>query len=202
MLHDLSRQLRRLMKTRSDVGQRSSSTSSSEPNVIRLKSVSGTSKGGAAYGARSHLLMKLGARMHARSVEQSDGCAIAILDHRGVVRAWHDSLPDARTFDFGIVGAHVSQFYLPHDVVLLRPDRNLLAACVHGSTTQHGWHRRPNGSVFWAVTIIEPIYLESAELKGYSHVTRFSGDPLGRARAELRDAPRQCLTFHGAIAAA
>jgi hypothetical protein len=140
--------------------------------------------------------------MHATSVERGDGCAIAILDQRGVVHAWHDSLPGATAFDFRIIGAHVSQFYLPQDVTLLRPHRDLLAACLHGSTTQQGWHRRPGGSIFWAVTVIEPIYLENGELNGYSHVTRFAQDPRGRAPAEVRDVPRRYSTFHGAIAAA
>jgi hypothetical protein len=119
-----------------------------------------------------------------------------------VVHAWHDSLPGATTFDFRIIGAHVSQFYLPQDVALLRPNRDLLVACLHGSTTQRGWRRRPDGSIFWAVTVIEPIYLESGQLNGYSHVTRFARDPSSRAAAEVRDVPRQHSTFHGAIAAA
>ncbi|MFC4312406.1 hypothetical protein ACFPN2_25205 [Steroidobacter flavus] len=174
MLNGLSRQLRRLLKE------------TTRPNLRQ----------------RSRLLIKLGAQIHATSVDRSDGCAIAILDHCGVVRAWHDSLPGATAFDLRIIGAHVLQFYLPHDVALLRPDRDLLAARLHGSTTQHRWHRRPNGSIFWAVTVIEPIYLENGELNGYSHVTRLAHDPRGRPPAEIRDAPRQFSSFQGAIAAA
>jgi hypothetical protein len=203
MLHDLSRQLRRLMKeaARSNFGQRHSSRSLSEHNVIRLKNVPDATSFRAPLG-RNRLLTKRGARMHATSVERGDGCAIAILDHSGVVHAWHDSLPGATGFDFRIIGAHVSQFYLPQDVALLRPDRGLIAACLNGSNTQQGWHRRPGGSIFWGVTVIEPIHLESGELYGYSHVTRFAQDPRGRALAEVRPAPRQYPAFHGAIAAA
>lgn len=194
-MHDLSRQLRRLMKEAapSNFGQRHSSRTLSKGNDIRLRN---------PFGSRSRLLVERGAHMHATSVERGDGCAIAILDQRGVVHAWHDSLPGATAFDFRIIGAHVAQFYLPHDVALLRPDRDLIAACVHGSNTQLGWHRRPGGSIFWAVTTIEPLYLESGALSGYSHVTRFAQDPRGRAPAEIGDVPRQYSTFHGAIAAA
>jgi hypothetical protein len=148
------------------------------------------------------LLVERGALMHAISIERGDGCAIAILDQSGMVHAWHDSLPGATAFDFRIIGAHVAQFYLPQDVALLRPDRDLIAACVHGSNTQQGWHRRPGGSIFWAVTVIEPLSLGGGELNGYSHVTRFAQDPRGRAPAEVRDVPRRNSTFHGAIAAA
>jgi hypothetical protein len=204
MYHDLSRQLGRLMKeaTRTNFGQRHSSRPLSEPNVIRLKNVSDAASVGAPLGWRNRLLMKRGARMHATSVQRGDGCAIAILDHRGVVHAWYDSLPGARVLGFGIIGAHVSQFYLAQDVALLRPDRGLIAACLHGSNTQQGWHRRAGGSIFWGITVIEPIHLESGELHGYSHVTRFSQDPRGRALADIRDVPPQYSTCHGAIAAA
>lgn len=194
MFHDLSRQLTRLMKegARPNFGQRHSSRSQPERNVIRLKNVA---------DVRDRLLMKRGAQMHATSVERGDGCAIAILDQRGVVHAWHDSLPGATSFDFRIVGTHVSQFYLPQDIALLRPDRGLIAASLHGSNTRQGWHRRPNGSIVWGVTVIEPIHLESGELYGYSHVTRFAQDPRTRVIADITPAPRP-YSFHGAMAAA
>ena len=183
-------------------GQRHPSRSLPEGNVIRLKNVAGETSSQARFGWRNRLLIKRGARMHTTSVERGDGCAIAILDQRGVVHAWHDSLPGAAAFDFRIVGAHVSQFYLAQDVALLRPDRGLIAASLHGSETQQGWHRRPGGSVIWGVTIIKPIHLKSGELHGYSHVTRFARDPRCRAVAGIRIAPRQFASFQGAMAAA
>lgn len=195
MFHDLSRQLRRLMKegARPNLGQRHSPLSRPERNVIRLKNVS---------DVRDRLLMNRGAQMHATSVARGDGCAIAMLDQRGVVHAWHDSLPGATTSGFNIVGAHVSQFYLPQDIALLRPDRGLIAACLHGSNTRQGWHRRPNGSIVWGVTVIEPIHLEGSELHGYSHVTRFAQDPGTRAIADVRPVPRPYSALHAAMAAA
>ena len=195
MFHDLSRQLRRLMNegARPKLGQRHSSRSRSERNVIRLKNVA---------DVRDHSLMKRGAQMHATSVERGDGCAIAILDQRGVVHSWHDSLPGATAFDFRIIGTHVSQFYLAQDIALLRPDRGLVAAGLHGSNTRQGWHRRPNGSIVWGVTVIEPIHREGGELYGYSHVTRFAQDPRTRVMADIRPVPRPYSAFHGAMAAA
>lgn len=195
MFHDLSRQLRRLMNeaARPNLGQRHSSRSRSERNVIRLKNVT---------DVRDHSLMKRGAQMHATSVERGDGCAIAILDQRGVVHAWHDSLPGATAFDFRIIGTHVSQFYLAQDIALLRPDRGLVAAGLHGSNTRQGWHRRPNGSIVWGVTVIEPIHRESGELYGYSHVTRFAQDPRTEVMADIRPVPQPYSAFHGAMAAA
>lgn len=203
MLHDLSLQLMRLMtqSTRPRAGQRACPASLPEGNVIKLKNTDlPAARAGGTW--RNHLLMERGARMHAASVERSDGCAIAMLDHRGVVHAWHDSLPGAPAFDFGVLGVHLSQFYLPQDVALLRPDRDLRAACLHGSATQRGWRRRPGGLIFWAATVIQPLHLDNGELNGYSYVTRFAQAPRGRAPSEARNVPHQYSTFQGAAAAA
>ena len=204
MLHDLSRQFRRLMNkaARPNSGRRPSSPLLTARNVIRLKNVTDAASVPTSLEWRNRLLIKRGARMHTTSVGRGDGCAIAILDHRGVVHAWHDSLPGAMAFDFRILGSHVSQFYVPQDVALLRPNRNLSAASVNGSNTQHGWHRRPGGSIVWGITIIEPIHLDSGELYGYSHVTRFARDPRDRVLANVTPPPRNYSAFIGALAAA
>lgn len=188
MLHDLSRRLRHLLNE------------ATRSNVIRLRIP--TAVDGKPQDWQQRLLTKLGARMHATSVERGDGCSIAILDSRGTVVAWHDSLPGATKFDFEVVGIHVSQFYLPQDVAFQRPDRRLNAASLHGSDTQQGWHRRPNGSIFWGVTVIEAMRLPSGELHGYSHVTRYLQEPRERVLADARRAPRQYLACFGAVAVA
>jgi hypothetical protein len=196
MLHDLSRQLRRLMNeaTRSNAEHSDPTQPAPEGNVIRLRNTSND------WQKRS--LTKLGARMHATSVERGDGCSIAILDNRGLVVAWHDTLPGAATLDFGVIGIHVSQFYLPQDVAFQRPNRRLDAACLNGTDTQQGWHRRPDGSIFWGVTVIEARRLQSGELHGYSHVTRRSQDPHERVLADVRRPPRQYSPCFGAVAVA
>lgn len=190
MLNDLSRQLRRLLKeaTRSNAGQRP------KHNVIRLRST-------ATQAGQPRLLTNLGSRMHATSVARGDACSIAILDASGTVVAWYDSLPGATKRDFGIVGRHVSQFYLAHDVVLQRPDRRLIAAGLHGSDTQQRWCRRPGGSIFWGVTVIAAMRLDSGALQGYSHVTRHFQEPRELDLAHIRRAPRQSLPCYGGVAA-
>jgi hypothetical protein len=140
--------------------------------------------------------------MHRASLERGDRCSIAILDSRGMVIAWHDTLPGSKTLDLRITGVHVSQFYLPHDVTFRRADRGLTAACVHGSDTQHRWHRRPGGSIFWADTVIEAMRLKGGELNGYSHVTRHAQDPGARVLVDARRAPRQYSVCYGATAVA
>lgn len=202
MLHDLSRQLRRLLNeaTRSN-GHRDPNHPESEGNVIRLRNTSIAASYRKPHDWQQRSLTKLGARMYATSLERGDGCSIAILDSSGLVVAWHDTLPGAATLDFGVIGIHVSQFYLAQDVAFQRPNRRLDAACLNGTDTQQGWHRRPDGSIFWGVTVIEAMRLKNGELHGYSHVTRHLQDPHQRVLADAR-APRQYSACFGAVAVA
>jgi len=121
---------------------------------------------------RRHFLAARGQQIHTASVERADRCAIAILDARGIVIAWHDHLPHARPYDPGVLSRHMSQFYLPTDVALHVPARHLSIAAEHGADTQRGWRRRPGGDIFWGVTVMQSILLSDGELLGYSHVTR------------------------------
>lgn len=148
------------------------------------------------------LLVKQGTRMHATSLERNDRCSIAILDTRGLVVAWHDSLPGAATFDHRVIGTHVSQFYPAADVALQRADRQLKIASLLGANTREGWYRRANGSVFWGVTVIEALQLKQGELHGYSHVTRQSRNPREGAHMTARRVSRQFFMCAGAAAAA
>jgi hypothetical protein len=140
--------------------------------------------------------------MHATSLERGDHCSIAILDSRGMVVAWHDSLPGAAMFDHRIIGTHVSQFYPAADVALQLADRQLKLASILGADTREGWYRRANGSAFWGVTVIEALQLKNGELHGYSHVTRHSRDPRERSHMAARRISRQFFMCAGVAAAA
>lgn len=196
MLHDLPRQLRRLLNE----ATRSNPAQDSERNVIRVRHTTIAGWYRKPQDWQQRLLTKLGARMHATSVERGDGCSIAILDSGGTVVAWHDTLPGAAKFDFGVVGTHVSQFYLAQDVAFQRPNRRMHAASLHGTDTQQGWHRRPDGTIFWGVTVVEAMRLKTGELHGYSHVTRQLQEPRARVSADARRALREYPPCYGAVA--
>ena len=121
---------------------------------------------------RRHVLAARGQQIRLTSMERNDRCAIAILDAKGIVIAWHDRLPHARPNDAGVLSRHMSQFYLADEIALQVPFRHLSIAAEHGVDTQHGWRRRPGGEIFWGVTITHSILLSDGELLGYSHVTR------------------------------
>lgn len=131
----------------------------------------------AAASWRRRLLLGRGEQIHITSVERADRCAIAILDARGIVVAWHDHLPHANASDRGVVSRHMSQFYVAEDVALYLPARHLSIAAEHGIDTQRGWRCRPGGEIFWGVTVIQSILLSDGELLGYSHMTRLVRGP-------------------------
>jgi hypothetical protein len=122
--------------------------------------------------SRHRVLAARGEQIHIASVHRNDRSAIAILDARGIVISWYDSLPRARPYDPGVLSRHVSQFYLPDETALHVPARHLTIAAEHGVDTQRGWRRRPSGEIFWGVTIMQSILLSDGEILGYSHVTR------------------------------
>lgn len=138
---------------------------------------------------RRRLLSARGQQIHTTSVERADRCAIAILDARGIVIAWHDHLPHARPYDPGVLSRHMSQFYLPDDIALHVPARHLTIAAEYGVDTQRGWRRRPGGDIFWGVTVMQSILLSDGELLGYSHVTRSMRAPAQHLTRPLRAGP-------------
>lgn len=140
---------------------------------------------------RRRLLLARGQQIHTTSVDRVDRCAIAILDARGIVIAWHDHLPHANAFDHGVVSRHVSQFYLAEDIALCLPARYLSNAAEHGINTQRGWRRRPGGEIFWGVTVIQSILLNDGELLGYSHMTRLVRGPALHLSKSLHSGPPQ-----------
>jgi hypothetical protein len=132
------------------------------------------------------MLATRGRQIHSASVERDDRCAIAILDVRGIVIAWHDHMPRARPFDAGVLSQHMSQFYLPDEIALHVPARHLSITAEYGVDTQRGWRRRPGGEIFWGVTVMHSILLGDGELLGYSHVTRSMRGPAQRLSRPLR----------------
>lgn len=125
---------------------------------------------------RRRLLTKRGTRTLVSMVERNDAGMLAILDAYGVVVYWHDgSIRGAQAE--GVLDRHVSQFYAPENESVALANNHLCKACASGGSLAAGWHRRPDGSVFWGVTSIEPLLMADGRLQGFVHVTRASNDP-------------------------
>jgi hypothetical protein len=128
---------------------------------------------------RRRVLVRKGARMQAAMLERSDGGSLAMLDVCGVVVYWGEGTPMGAPVDaqLSVLQHHVSQFYVPEDVACSLPLLHLRDAVAAGNSTQRGWRKRSDGTIFWATTVIEALSLRGGSLQGFSHVVRESKDP-------------------------
>ena len=98
--------------------------------------------------------------------------AIYMLDPEGYVSSWNPGAQRAKGYSAGeIIGEHFSRFYTPEDNATGLPQRALESARVNGTYTAEGWRIRKDGSRFWAMVVIDPIY-EGDRLIGFAKVTR------------------------------
>jgi hypothetical protein len=126
---------------------------------------------------RRRALTRKGAHLYSKLSSSGDFDSIAMLDEDGIVVAWYER---AERRDFGgsrVLHGHVSRLYMPEDVALGVPVRELCSASINGSSTQLGWRRRPDGTKYWARTVIQPILLRDGRTQGFSHVTRRCASP-------------------------
>jgi hypothetical protein len=126
---------------------------------------------------RRRLLSRKGARMLVSMVENEDKGMLAILDVHGVVVYWHDgALAEAQSTD-DVLDRHVAQFYAPKKLSQVVANDHLCKAFTRGGGSELGWRRRADGSVFWGVTVIEPLLLADGRLQGFTHITRIVNEP-------------------------
>jgi hypothetical protein len=126
---------------------------------------------------RRRALMRKGANLYSKLSAAADFDSIAMLDEDGIVVAWYER---AERRDFSgsrVLHGHVSRLYMPEDVALGVPVRDLCSASIHGGSTQTGWRRRPDGTKYWARTVIHPILLRDGRIQGFSHVMRRCSSP-------------------------
>ena len=130
---------------------------------------------------RRRVLVRKGARLHAAMLEQSDGGSLAMLDALGVVVSWYEG-PDRglnMSSQDSVLRQHVSQFYVPADVATNVVSAHLEDAASAGSSIEHGWRKRSDGSTYWATTVIQPIALQGGPVQGFSHIVRERNDSAG-----------------------
>lgn len=128
-------------------------------------------------GWRSRVLLRKGARMHRGLVNAGDNCALAMLDAMGLVLCWYEPAHGPSGAAGYVINRHVSQFYVPEDIAVCLPHRDLRRAVVDGRSTENGWRRRPGGAVFWATTVIDTVLLRDGRLQGFSYQMRACQGP-------------------------
>lgn len=105
-------------------------------------------------------------------VESVVDYAIYMLDLDGKVASWNSGAQRIKGFTAAeIIGTHFSRFYREEDVEAGMPEQALKLAAEAGRFTTEAWRRRKDGSLFWAMVVIDPIYHEG-RLIGFAKVTR------------------------------
>jgi hypothetical protein len=184
---------------RPTAARRESAEAANDPQVERLAHEDSTLPIAVVRKLRRRLLSGKGARLLVSMVERQDRGMLAILDANGLVVYWHDGMlrqdvgKDVGTD--GILDRHVAQFYAPKTIAETLARGHLCKAFARGSSAEFGWRRRPDGTVFWGMTVIEPLLLKDGRLQGFTHVTRAVSEP--RVAVESRD-ERPSIHWSGA----
>jgi PAS domain S-box-containing protein len=108
--------------------------------------------------------------------------AIYMLDLTGHVMTWNPGAQKIKGYTPDeIIGEHFSRFYTDEEREAGIPDAALRTAAKAGRFTTEAWRQRKDGSRFWAMVVIDPIY-QQGNLVGFAKVTR---DITDRREAQL-----------------
>ena len=98
--------------------------------------------------------------------------AIYMLDPDGRVASWNPGAEKIKGYsEDEILGEHFSRFYTPEDRAAGVPERALRTAIEAGRFTAEAWRCRKDGSRFWALVVIDPIY-QDGTLIGFAKINR------------------------------
>lgn len=110
--------------------------------------------------------------------------AIYMLDPFGRVASWNAGAERIKGYrDHEILGGHFSQFYPAEERLGGTPERNLRRALDEGRFEEEGWRVRKDGSTFFAMVVIDPLFDPAGRHIGFAKITR---DITERRESEAR----------------
>jgi formate hydrogenlyase transcriptional activator len=104
---------------------------------------------------------------------RSKDYALLCLDASGQVVAWYSGAE--RIYGYkseDIIGQHVSCLYPGDDELHLHSQEELQKTAVEGNLAREGWHRKQDGSRFWANVLTTALRDETQELQGFARLVR------------------------------
>ncbi len=109
---------------------------------------------------------------HFRQIVETTGdYALIMLDANGCVIGWNAGAERMKGYKpVEIIGRHLSTFYLPEDIDVLRPAIGLRIAAEQGRYSEEGWRLRKDGSRFIADVVIASIHDDTGKLLGFAKV--------------------------------
>ncbi len=108
--------------------------------------------------------------------------SIFMMDRDGNITTWNAEAERIIGYsESEILGRSFSAIFTPEDLDAALPQKELRLARENGRAEDERWHVRKNGSRFWALGIVTPMYDAQGSVTGYSKILR---DMTDRKRVE------------------
>ena len=145
--------------------------------------------------ARAETLFE--ANPHDLLVQAAVDYAIYLLDLDGRVASWNPGAERIKGYTADeIIGEHFSRFYTPEDRDAGVPQQVLKRVTETGRFTTEAWRCRKDGSRFWAMVVIDPVY-HAGNLVGFAKITRDMTEQRAEQMARLETERRFRLLVEG-----
>jgi PAS domain S-box-containing protein len=149
-------------------------------------------------------------RLHEEALRQSEerfrlliegvtDYAIFMLDPEGMVTSWNAGAERINGYRRDeILGKHMSRFFVAEDIESGKPWEELALARSEGRAVSEGWRVRKDGVRFWARAVVNALYDESGQLRGFAKVTQDLSER--RQLQDLEQAARNVNEFIAMLA--
>ncbi len=126
--------------------------------------------------------------------------AIFLIDVDGKIATWNTGAERITGYaDNEAIGKPFALLFQPQDIVNREPEKELSIAAEKGRSEDERWHVRKNGTQFWAMGVVTPLWNDGGKLRGYAKIMRDITDRK-RAETELADANRRKDEFLAMLA--
>ncbi len=106
-------------------------------------------------------------------VENIKDYAIFMTDAKGLVISWNPGVERLLGYsESEIVGQSIAVIFTPEDVAADAPAKELERAAQSGCAEDKRWHRRKNGSLFWANGMMMSLKNDDGTVRGFAKVMR------------------------------
>src|SRR5215469_14085832 len=126
--------------------------------------------------------------------------AIFLLDKDGKIATWNTGAERITGYnDAEAIGQPFALLFRPPDIINREPEKELSIAVGTGRSEDERWHVRKNGSQFWAMGVVTPLWDEQGKLRGYAKIMRDITDRKN-AETDLAEANRRKDDFLAMLA--